>query len=180
MSTQFLVPTVVQVKLEQLSVKGIYIPLIWCDGGSKGNRASFVKIPSTSAVLPLAPLLSWSTQVVKNQIVQKYDWSCSPDAWVWKESDHVLRINWLMGLRRIVLVTILALTALLCFWHVQMQTVEFPFVVIHQGVAAALVIGVEYVAMSMSARTDFSYTSVLHTTDWGKHFNYSILYIMLM
>jgi len=60
--------------------------------------------------------------------------------WVWKESDNVLRINWLMGLRRIALVMIPTLTALLCFWHVQMQTVEFPLVVICQGVLWWLVV----------------------------------------
>ena len=58
-----------QVRLEQVSVKGTYISLIWCHSGSKGYRASSVKMPSTSAVLPSAPLLSQSTQVVKNQIV---------------------------------------------------------------------------------------------------------------
>jgi len=72
--THFLVPTAVQVKLEQVSVKGTYIPLIWCHSGSKGNRASSVEMPTTSAVLPSALLLSESTQVVKNQTVQKI-WS---------------------------------------------------------------------------------------------------------
>jgi len=69
--THFLVPTAVQVKLERVSVKGTYIPLIWCHSGSKGNRASSVKMSSSSAVLPSAPLPSQSTKVVKNQIVQK-------------------------------------------------------------------------------------------------------------
>jgi len=65
--THFLVLAAVQVKLEQVSVKGTSHFM----SQRQGNRESSVKIPSTFAVLPSAILLSQSTQVVKNQIVQK-------------------------------------------------------------------------------------------------------------